>query len=82
MSCRFFGFAHFRHLDYRVSFVVLDLQKIPRSEGGGKGGRERAFKGTSGPPPNYTTTHIHVLLMVSTLLNEISMRHECPFLMS
>lgn len=71
MSCRFFGFAHFRHLDYKVSFVVLYLQKNS-AKGGGGGGRERAFKGTSGPPPNYTTTHIHVLLMVSTLLNEIS----------
>ena len=70
MSCRFFGFAHFRHLDYKVSFVVLDLQKKFREVRGG--GRERAFKGTSGPPPNYTTTHIRVLLMVSTLLNEIS----------
>ena len=72
MSCRFFRFAHFRHLHYKVSFVVLDLQKKFREVRGGGGGRERAFKGTSGPPPNYTTVHIHVLLMVSTLLNEIS----------
>lgn len=38
MSCRFFGFAHFRHLDYKVSFVVLYLQKNSAKGGGGREG--------------------------------------------